>query len=362
MTNRTVIVIESLAGGGAQHVSSTLANTWADRGDAVTVITFLDAKHDIFKLDPKVRRIIIGGTNKSPNPFAATIANLVRIRRLRAAIISCKAEVVVSFLGTTNVLTILATRGTSMRVVVSERNDPSRQSLGKLWDILRNYTYKLANRITANSKHTVSQLSHSFPRNNICWTPNPIRVSEYKTHIEFDKPYIIAAGRLHRQKGFDILLRAFAEFHKSHPCWRLFIVGEGDERPALESLSHSLHIAPFVDLVGFVKNPFPYYRGAVFMTHPARYEGLPNVVLEAMSVGKPAVVTDTQPGILDFVQHEKTGLVVPGESVPSLAAAMCRLSDDESLRVRLGGAAREAIRPCLPDQALKAWDSAIGEN
>ena len=98
------------------------------------------------------------------------------------------------------------------------------------------------------------------------------------------------------------------------------------------------------------------------MAHTARYEGLPNVVLEAMSVGIPAVVTDTQPGIFDFVQHEKTGLVVPGESVPSLAAAMRRLSDDESLRIRLAGAAREAIRPCLPDQALKAWDSAIGEN
>ena len=362
MINRTVIVIESLGGGGAQHVSSTLANTWADRGDAVTVITFLDAKHDIFKLDPKVRRIIIGGTNKSPNPFAATIANLVRIRRLRAAVLSCDAEVVVSFLTETNVLTLLATRGTRIKVIIAERNDPSRQSLGKLWNILRGYTYKFANRITANSKHTVSQLNISFPRNKVCWTPNPIRVSEYKTHFESDTPYIIAAGRLHRQKGFDILLRAFAEFHKSHPCWRLFIVGEGDKRLELESLSHSLHIARFVEFVGFVKDPFPYYRAAVFMAHPARYEGLPNVVLEAMSVGIPAVVTDTQPGILDFVQHEKTGLVVPGESVPSLAAAMCRLSDDESLRVRLGGAAREAIRPCLPDQALKAWDSAIGEN
>ena len=268
----------------------------------------------------------------------------------------------ISFLGATNVLTILATRGTGVRVVVSERNDPSRQSLGKLWNILRGYTYKFANRITANSKHTVSQLNISFPRNKVCWTPNPIRVSEYKTHFESDTPYIIAAGRLHRQKGFDILLRAFAKFHKSHSCWRLFIVGEGDERAELELLSCSLHIAPFVDLIGFVKDPFPYYRGAVFMAHPARYEGLPNVVLEAMSVGLPAVVTDTQPGILDFVQHENTGLVVPGESVPSLAAAMCRLSDDESLRVRLGGAAREAIRPCLPDHALKAWDSAIGEN
>ena len=362
MTNRTVIVIESLGGGGAQHVSSTLANTWADRGDAITVITFLDAKHDIFKLDPKVRRIIIGGTNKSPNPFAATIANLVRIRRLRAAVLSCDAEVVVSFLTETNVLTLLATRGTRIKVIIAERNDPSRQSLGKLWNILRGYTYKFANRITANSKHTVSQLNISFPRNKVCWTPNPIRVSEHKTHFEFDTPYIISAGRLHRQKGFDILLRAFAKFHKSHSCWRLFIVGEGDERAELELLSYSLHIAPFVDLIGFVKDPFPYYRAAVFMAHPARYEGLPNVVLEAMSVGIPAVVTDTQPGILDFVQHEKTGLVVPGESVPSLAAAMRRLSDDESLRIRLAGAAREDIRPCLPDQAIKAWDSAIGEN
>ena len=256
-----------------------------------------------------MRRIIIGSTNNSPNLFAATIANFVRIRRLRAAIISCKAEVVISFLGATNVLTILATRGTSVRVVVSERNDPSRQSLGKLWDILRNYTYKLANRITANSKYTVSQLNISFPRNKVCWTPNPIRVSEYKTHFEFDTPYIIAAGRLHRQKGFDILLRAFAEFHKSHPCWRLFIVGEGDERAELELLSYSLHIAPFVDLIGFVKDPFPYYRGAVFMAHPARYEGLPNVVLEAMCSGVP-VISNKIGDVPYIIQSEKTGILI----------------------------------------------------
>ena len=96
------------------------------------------------------------------------------------------------------------------------------------------------------------------------------------------------------------------------------------------------------------------------MAHPARYEGLPNVVLEAMSVGVPVVVTDTQPGILDFVKHEITGLVVPGESAASLAGAMRRLCDDESLRALLGRAGREAIRPCLPEQAIKTWDNAIG--
>lgn len=333
---------------------------WAGCGDIITVITFLEPEGDVFKLDPQVRRIAIGGANKSGNAVSAMTANLKRIRRLREAISASRSQTVISFVGATNVLTILATRGIQANVVVSERNDPSRQSLGTLWNFLRHHTYKLANLITANSQHTVYQLSAQFPHKKIRWVPNPIRISKHERHFELGRPYIVAAGRLHPQKGFDILLHAFARFYNSYPLMKLLILGEGDERAELESLIHSLQIGSAVDLVGFVKDPFLYYRGAVFMAHPARYEGLPNVVLEAMSVGVPVVVTDTQPGILDFVKHETTGLVVPSESAASLAGAMRRLCDDESLRTLLGRAGQDAIRPCLPEQAIKTWDNVIG--
>ena len=359
MTQRITIVIESLRGGGAQQVATALANMWADRGDIVTVITFLRAESDVFSLDPRVRRISIGGAQKSRNAVSALFANFKRVWRLRAAIISSQSQSVISFVGSTNILTILATRVTGVRVCIAERNDLGRQSLATPWEFLRRHTYKSADLITANSKHTVRQLNVTFPNKDICWTPNPIRASGYGQELKNDKPYIVAAGRLHRQKGFDILLRAFAQFRNSHPQVELLILGEGDERVKLESLIRSLHLEPSVNLMGFVKDPFPYYRGAVFLAHPARYEGLPNVVLEVMSTGVPVVVTDTQPGILDFVKHEKTGLVVPGESVRCLTAAMRRLCDDATLRAQLGNAAREAIRPCLPGQAIKTWDTVI---
>lgn len=334
---------------------------WAGRSDQVTVITFLETTSDVFTLHPQVSRISIGGAKKSKNAISAAFANFQRIWRLRAAIISRRPDVVISFIGATNVLTILAALGTGVRVVVAERNDPSRQSLGAIWNFLRHHTYKLASLITANSTHTVSQLSKEFINKQIYWTPNPVRLSQQTRPLAFDTPYIIAAGRLHRQKGFDVLIRAFAQLHKSHAHLKLLILGDGDERTALCSLIDSLGIAGFVDLVGFVKDPFPYYMGALFLAHPARYEGLPNVVLEAMSVGVAVVVTDTQPGILDFVSHEKTGLVVPSESVSCLAAAMRRLSDDETLRGFLGRAGREAIQPCLPEQAMRTWDNVVGK-
>ena len=213
MTQRITIVIESLRGGGAQHVASTLANMWAGCGDIVTVITFLEPEGDVFTLDHQVRRIAIGGANKSGNAVSAMVANVKKIWRLREAIIASRSKTVISFVGATNVLTILATRGIHVHVVVSERNDPSRQSLGTLWNFLRHYTYKLANLITANSQHTVHQLSIQFPGKKIRWMPNPIRISEHERHLDLGRPYIVAAGRLHPQKGFDILLRAFTQFH-----------------------------------------------------------------------------------------------------------------------------------------------------
>jgi len=238
LSRRISIVIESLRGGGAQHVASTLANTWAGHGDNVTVITFLEPESDAFELDHQVRRISIGGSNKSGNTVSAMVANFKRIRRLREAIIASQSRIVISFVGTTNVLTILATLGLHVNVVVSERNDPLKQPLGILWSLLRRQTYKFANLITANSQHTVHQLSLQFPGKRISWVPNPIRISEHERKLELGRPYIIAAGRLHKQKGFDILLRAFAQFHESHPLLKLLILGEGDDRAELESLAH----------------------------------------------------------------------------------------------------------------------------
>lgn len=359
MTGGIAIVIESFAGGGAQHVAATLANAWARQQRTVTTITFAGVHDDVFRLDPSVRRTAIGGVENSSNIAAAVIANVRRLRRLRSAIRASRADTVLAFIGTTNILTILATRGLPVRTIVAERNDPARQSLGRIWNPMRRWLYRRADLVIANSHAALESMAAYVPRARLAWLPNPLRVPPNDDSVETTAPTILAVGRLHHQKGFDILLRSFALFAENHPAWRLLILGEGAERSGLKRLADELGINQSVAMPGFSANPFAHYKAARFLVHPARYEGLPNVVLEAMSVGLPTIVTQAQLGILDFVTDGVSGLVVPVDNSVALAAAMDRLADDDALRKRLSDASASAIASCRPDTAVAAWTAAV---
>ena len=104
-------------------------------------------------------------------------------------------------------------------------------------------------------------------------------------------PQLVSAGRLTFQKGFDRLVGAFARIREVHPAARLWILGEGEDRAALEAQITRLGLDDAVDLVGFVDNPVPvYYRAADLYVCSSRYEGFSNSVAEALAVGTPIVV------------------------------------------------------------------------
>src|SRR5204863_8473889 len=120
--------------------------------------------------------------------------------------------------------------------------------------------------------------------------------------LDARKPFFLAAGRLDAQKGYDVLLAAFAEAACERGNVELVILGNGPMRETLEARARELQIADRVTFMGRVDDPFPWYRAAIALVHPARFEGMPNVVLEAMSEGLPPVISDAQEGLRGIVQ------------------------------------------------------------
>jgi GalNAc-alpha-(1->4)-GalNAc-alpha-(1->3)-diNAcBac-PP-undecaprenol alpha-1,4-N-acetyl-D-galactosaminyltransferase len=353
------IVIESFGGGGAQHVASALANHWSRQGIAVTAITFAKPESDVFTLDPRVRRMVVGGSGVSGNALAGLSANMARIRALRAAIRASGAATVLSFVGSTNVLAVLASLGLGKRVIISERNDPARQSLGRIWDRLRHLIYPRADLVIANSQAAIATMKSYVPARKLLWLPNPLRrAAAAASPLDARKPFFLAAGRLDAQKAYDVLLTAFAQVARGRNDIDLVILGSGPLREALETQARELEIADRVSLMGRVKDPFPFYRAALAFVHPARFEGLPNAVLEAMSEGLPPVVSDAQEGLREIVQDGRSGLVVPVESAPALAAAMIRLMDEPQMRAVLSSGARTSVEAQLAG-ALDKWTGAV---
>ncbi|MFP4131562.1 MAG: glycosyltransferase [Thiohalospira sp.] len=139
---------------------------------------------------------------------------------------------------------------------------------------------------------------------------------------ERGRPVIVAVGRLKGQKDFPTLLRAFAALQ--HPA-RLIILGEGPDREALERLRDELGLTDSVDLPGFTDNPYAWMRAADLFVLSSRYEGSPNVLVEAMAVGTPVVATDCPSGPRALLRDGELVPLVPVGDSEALAAAMERV-------------------------------------
>ncbi|SBW11315.1 Glycosyl transferase group 1 [uncultured Alphaproteobacteria bacterium] len=145
-------------------------------------------------------------------------------------------------------------------------------------------------------------------------------------------PVVLGVGRLHPQKDFPTLLRAFAQARAVRPL-RLLILGEGAERAALERLAADLGVADDVRLPGFVANPFSYMARAAVFALSSVYEGLPGVLIQAIACGCPAVSTDCPSGPAEIL--EGLGPLVPVGDAPALAAAILRTLDAPPDRAQL---------------------------
>lgn len=357
------LVISDLRGGGAQRVLTSLADAWTEEGRAVSLITLAGAESDVFRPGPAVRRIALGLAGESRSRLDGFFANVRRIRALRRALGHSRAPVVVSFVGATNVLTVLASLGLGKRVVVCERNDPGRQSLGPLWGGLRRVCYPLADRVATNSRGVLGSLRAYVPEAKLAFTPNPLSLPDVDTPPRKNGPLMLAVGRLHRQKGYDVLLEALVRSGARRGGWRLKILGDGPLDEVLRGQATKLGIADLVDWMGYVPDPFPWYALADAFVMPSRHEGMPNALLEAMGMGLPAIVSDASPGPLEYVEDNVSGLVVPAEDAGSLAGAMDRLMADRELAARLGDEGRRRVLAdtALP-RVLATWASVLDES
>jgi glycosyltransferase involved in cell wall biosynthesis len=187
-----------------------------------------------------------------------------------------------------------------------------------------------------NTRAIIDAISHGVadglvrdfwvPRDRLCVIHNPVEVSHVsRLAKEADGAcpparFIVACGRLHRQKGFDLLLQAFARLGIADLA--LVLLGEGPERSHLESLARELGIASRVVMPGFVANPWHWMARAAAFVLPSRYEGFGSVLVEAMACGTPVVATDCEYGPREILFDGEAGLLARAEDIDSLTAAI----------------------------------------
>ncbi len=352
-----VVVTYGMQAGGTERVISMLAGAWAKQGSCICVITFAETGEDFFPLPDCVGRYSLKMPYQANGRIEGLAATLKRIFKLRKMLKQAEATVVISFLPVPNIVSILATWGLGLWLVISERNDPQRQLLPYPWEILRKRLYRYADIITVNSKGAGTYLQTYVPEEKIRYIPNPAPVASSHNRADLAGPTILTVGRLTDQKAHDVLISAFARIASAYPQWRLAIIGEGHLKRQLVKQAEGLGICDQIDWLGEISDPFPYYRAAEIFVLPSRFEGTPNVLLEAMSCGIPSIVTDASPGPLEYVELDKSGLVVPVDNSQELATAMKRMIDDKDLRHRFGRAGQQCLSNNQIEVVLRQWEN-----
>ncbi len=360
---RITLVTGTLGSGGAERVLSLMANYWAIRSHDITLITISGIAEDWYKLHSNVVRLGLNLDVPSSHFGQAIYWNARRVIQLRRALRRSRPNVVISFLGTTNVLTLMASWGLGLPIIVSERNDPSQYHIGRVWEGLRAMLYRRADAVVVQTLSVGHWCSKLIGGKAIHVIPNPVNPelngSVKLLNRQGSGHTVVAVGRLGRQKGFDLLIQAFARCAAKHVDWSLAIIGEGRERTTLEALVATIGIADRVSLPGRVRDSFPILRGADLFVLSSRYEGFPNVLLEAMACGLPVIAADCPSGPRDIISDGVDGVLVPPSDVDALAAAMDRLMTDEVERQRLGAKALEVTERFSIDKIMEKWGEVL---
>jgi glycosyltransferase involved in cell wall biosynthesis len=355
---RLALVINSLAAGGAERVTAMLAGAWVERGHEVTLFTYDHGEKAFYALDRRVRLRPLALAAPSLGALHGLTSNVRRIRRLRAELRRDAPDCVVSFVDQVNVITAVAAVGLGCRVVVAERVDPAMAPIPRGWRWLRDRAYRLADVIVVQTAGAVRSLPAAV-RSRSQVIPNPVRTQAASPPRAGGRRTVLGVGRLVPQKGFDLLIGAFARLSTRFPDWDLVILGEGPARADLEARVRAAKLEGRVLLVGLVPDVDSHYAQADVFVLSSRFEGFPNALCEAMSWGVAAIATDCRSGPAEIVRHDIDGLLVSSEDIDGLTAALERLLGDDDTRRRLGLRAREIGTRFSLDTALAAWDTAI---
>lgn len=356
---KLTLVGASLAAGGAERMMARMANHWAERGWRVTLLTFDDgAEPPFFELHPAVRHRPLGIRVRGRHSVR-TVARQLSV--LRRSIRESDPRVLISFLDKINVIVLWATRGLGLPVIAAERTAVAHRPFGGVWKVLRRWTYPLAARLVVQHRDSLACFSAAVRRKGRV-VPNPaVPPSAGAAAPGRSANVVLAMGHLTAVKGFDLLLKAFADAAPGFPEWSLVIRGEGGRRGALEALRDELGLRGRAFFPGLTREPFERMRQAGLFVLSSRFEGFPNVLCEAMACGLPVVAFDCPHGPGEIVRDGVDGVLVPPGDVTALAAALRRLMRDAPARRRLAARAPEVVERFGLEKVMRMWDVVIRE-
>lgn len=355
---RILFFIPALNAGGAERVMVTLANYLARKNHTIRILT-LNSDESFYQVDTRVTIVGMNICFQKQGVLRKIETLFVEFKRRQmfiSEVESFKPDVILSFLFTTNIISISAKKYCKCPLYISERNAPD--SYGKIERLLNQLFYPKSDVIVCQGKNVAEFYSRYGGKCIII--PNPINPAAIGNSTGIKKKRIVSVGRLIPQKNHKILIDAFALVEKEFPDYELEIFGEGELRTQLQDQINSLKLQEKVHLCGNRKNVMTTVADYACFVLSSNYEGFPNVLLEAMASGMPVISTDFSTGIArELIIDGENGYVVPVNDVHALADSLRKMLRSEDDMIKMGNNNRDILDRYCESQVCKMWENLL---
>lgn len=355
---RIALFISSLQKGGSERVMVNLAEYFYQQKYEVILITQYKKENE-YHISPEIRRVYSEPTEEKLD--GGRIHNfIVRFCELRDIWKSYKPDIILSFLGKNNMMAILTSAFLPTRVVVSVRGEPTMEYEGKMQQLLAKLLFRYADGVILQTKLAKKFFPKAVQKKAVVM-PNPLNASfldEQHLQCSEKEDIIVTAGRLDENKNQAMLIHAFDKIASQFPNVKVIIYGEGESRKELEKLIAQKGLEERVLMPGNISDVAAHICKAKIFVLTSNTEGMPNSIMEAMSLGIPVISTDCPcGGPATLIQNGENGMLVPVGDAYALADAMREVLTNDELAKKLGSNAAKIRQQLAPQKVNRQWEN-----
>lgn len=377
--------INSLGKGGAERVVSLLANEFVRSGVEVVIATEWYSEEE-YDLEPQVRRVHAGLSDVQEE--ASRIAKQwYRIQNLRKVLLQEKPDVLLSFCVKANYRAMMASTGTGIPVIVSVRNDPKIDYVGKVNGVMNKLFLNRAAGCVFQTEEAQSFFDEVLQKKSVIIC-NPVNEKYLQAKRKEPTKKIVCVGRLVAQKNQMLLVNAFEKILEKYPDYHLYLYGDGSDDECKEELfkyveykevgvfkqwdgnggaekeiaQEFIKLKKHIHFMGLSSTLEKDMADAVMFVLPSNYEGMPNALMEAMALGLPVISTDCPCGGSRYwIETGSTGQLVPVKDVDSMAEAMEYYILNPDKAEEMGAKARKRLHEATVDKVFEQWKNYIAK-
>ena len=347
--------------GGAEKTNLLISEELSKKYNIIFLSNFFSTK-----FDQDMKRI---GIKKIKLNSSRTITSFFEIKKI---IKKLKPDLVFPVQTHANILLILMKLlffNNNLKIVCCERLSPqsyNKNFKGKVILFLAKILYRYADKIICNSKGLSDEIKRISNSNNITYIYNPTLKNNFKNLANKfkvnEKPFlnkgkrkiIISIGRFDENKNQMMLLRAINNLKKKMNVEVVFL-GEGHKKDDLIKYSKKINFSNNLYFLGFKKNPYPYLLKSDLFVLTSNFEGLPNVLIEAMSLGVPIISTDSPSGPKEILLNGKAGFLIRRNDHKSLSSKIDLFLSRPNIFIKKKSFYKKSLKRFFPKKNLKKY-------